>query len=136
MTAQSSAGMRANRRVPLRGIALGLAALVGFAAGALAFGAGGDNGTPTSESPGVAVALPPSGGVADISPEEWATIQRQVHDSFMDAYFATWSGGFPQALPVPPTGTGEVAQGHAPTVEEARLEHEALIDGVLAGAHD
>lgn len=128
--------MRQNHRVTLGSIALGLAATAGFAAGALAFGGGRGSDSSTSDSPGVAIALPPSAGVADISLEEWATIQRQVHDSFMDGYFATWPGGFPQALPVPPTGTSDGGQDNPASIEGARLEHDALLDGVLAGSPD
>ncbi len=134
MTSQTQSRSPNAYRLPLTTIGLGVAAIAGFTVGALAFRGDGDSTTPATEPTNLAASLPPSGGVADISAEEWAMIQRQVHDAFMDAYLATWPGGFPQALPVPPVGSTSDGSTTSPSIDDARAEHDMLIDGVLAGA--
>lgn len=134
MTSQPRTRPRHTHRVPTTTIiGIGLAAIAGFAGGAFAFRSDGEPATPETELASLAANLPASPGVANISDDEWTAIQRQVHDAFIDAYLATWPGGFPQALPVPPVASVAAESSGNLSPEEARAEHDALIDGIPGG---
>jgi hypothetical protein len=114
MTSQPQSTPRTTLRVPFTTIALGAAAVAGFAAGALTF-----RGDDTSADPPVVRGdqLAPSAGVAEISSEEFAAIQRQVNEAFIAAYLSVWPGGMPQTLPVPPDGNATAVPASSPGVD-------------------
>ncbi len=122
MTSQSQSTPRYSLGMPLTAIALGAAAVVGFAAGAMAFRGDDTSANPPAEPAVRGDRLAPSTGVAEISSEEFAAIQRQVHEAFMEAYLSAWPGGMPQALPVPLDGETTTGPASSPGVEGARVE--------------
>lgn len=122
MTSQPQSTPRTTLRVPFTPVALVAVAVAGFAGGALAFRGHDTSADPPVEPAVLGDTLSPYSGVGEISSEEFAAIQRQVNEAFMEAYLSAWPGGMPQALPVPPDGNATTGPASSPGAERGSPE--------------